>query len=66
MAAIERDHPAFKDVLPHDHARPAQDKQRLGQLIDLVSNIQVGDEDARSREVLGRLGGAEELAGGAP
>ena len=55
MAAIERDNPALKDVLPRDYARPALDKQRLGQLIDLVSNIQVGDEDARSRDVLGRV-----------
>ena len=55
MAAIERDNPALKDVLPRDYARPALDKQRLGQLIDLVSNIRVGDEDARSRDVLGRV-----------
>ena len=55
MAAIERDNPVLKDVLPKDYARPALDKQRLGQLIDLVSNIQVGDEDARSRDVLGRI-----------
>ncbi len=54
MAAIERDNPALKDVLPRDYARPALDKRRLGQLIDLVSNIQVG-EDARSRDVLGRV-----------
>ena len=55
MAAIERDNPVLKDVLPRDYARPALDKRRLGQLIDLVSNIQVGDEDARSRDVLGRV-----------
>ena len=55
MAAIERDNPALKDVLARDYARPALDKQRLGQLIDLVSNIRVGDEDARSRDVLGRV-----------
>ena len=55
MAAIERDNPALKDVLPRDCARPALDKRRLGQLIDLVSNVQVGDEDARSRDVLGRV-----------
>ena len=55
MAAIERDNPALEDVLPRDYARPALDKRRLGQLIDLVSNIQVGDEDARSRDVLGRV-----------
>ena len=55
MAAIERDNPVLKDVLPRDYARPALDKRRLGQLIDLVSNIQVGDADARSRDVLGRV-----------
>ena len=55
MAAIERDNPALGDVLPRDYARPALDKQRLGQLIDLVSNIRVGDEEARSRDVLGRV-----------
>ena len=55
MAGIEGDNPALKDVLPKDYARPALDKQRLGQLIDLVSNIRVGDEEARSRDVLGRV-----------
>ena len=55
MSAIERDNPALKDVLPKDYARPALDKQRLGQLIDLVSNIRVGDEEARSKDVLGRV-----------
>jgi type I restriction enzyme M protein len=33
MAAIERDNPALKGVLPKDYARPAPDKTRLGQLI---------------------------------
>ena len=55
MGGIERDNPALKDVLPKDYARPELDKQRLGQLIDLVSNIRVGDADARSRDVLGRV-----------
>ena len=55
MAAIERDNPALKEVLPKDYARPALDKQRLGQLIDMVANIQVGDAKARSRDVLGRV-----------
>ena len=55
MAAIERDNPALKDVLPKDYARPALDKQRLGQLIDMISNIRVGDEDARSKDVIGRV-----------
>ena len=55
MAAIERDNQALQDVLPKEYARPALDKQRLGQLIDLVSNIRVGDEESRSRDVLGRV-----------
>ncbi|RME90735.1 MAG: SAM-dependent DNA methyltransferase [Verrucomicrobia bacterium] len=55
MAAIERDNPALKGVLPKDYARPALDKTRLGRLIDLISNIQVGDEAARARDVLGRV-----------
>ncbi|MDX9862490.1 MAG: class I SAM-dependent DNA methyltransferase, partial [Rhodospirillales bacterium] len=55
MAGIERDNPALKGVLPKDYARPGLDKQRLGQLIDLVSNIKVGDEDARAKDVLGRI-----------
>ena len=42
-------------MLPKDYARPALDKQRLGQLIDLISNVRVGDEEARSRDVLGRV-----------
>lgn len=55
MTGIERDNPALKGVLPKDYARPALDKQRLGQLIDLISNIRVGDEESRSKDVLGRV-----------
>ena len=55
MAGIERDNTGLKDVLPKDYGRPALDKQRLGQLIDMISNIKVGDEEARSKDVLGRV-----------
>ena len=55
MVCVERDNPALKDVLPKDYARPAVDKQRLGQLIDMVGNIAVGDESARANDVLGRV-----------
>lgn len=55
MAALERDNPSLKGVLPRDYARPALDKTRLGQLIDLIGNIRVGDEEARSKDVLGRV-----------
>ena len=39
MTAIERDNPALRDVLPKEYGREALDKQRLGQVVDLVSNI---------------------------
>ena len=55
MLAIERDNPSLKGVLPKDYAHPRLDKQRLGQLIDLVGNIGLGDEASRSRDVLGRV-----------
>jgi len=55
MAGIERDNPSLKDVLPKEYARPALDKTRLGQLIDMVSNIRVGDAESRSKDVLGRV-----------
>ena len=55
MAGIERDNPALKGVLPKDYARPALDKTRLGRLIDLISNIRVGDAEARAKDVLGRV-----------
>jgi type I restriction enzyme M protein len=55
MSGIERDNPTLKGVLPKDYARPALDKQRLGQLIDLVTNIKVGDAESRSKDVIGRV-----------
>ena len=55
MEAVERDNPSLKDVLPKDYARQGLDKQRLGSLINLVSNIRIGDEASRSKDVLGRV-----------
>jgi type I restriction enzyme M protein len=55
MELIEKDNPSLKGVLPRDYARPALDKQRLGQLIDLIGNIKLGGPDAQARDVLGRV-----------
>ncbi len=55
MEQIEKENPTLRGVLTKDYARPSLDKQRLGQLIDLVNNIKVGDKDARSKDVLGRV-----------
>ena len=54
MAAIERDNTSLKGVLPKDYARPGIDKQRLGQLIDLIGNIRLRDKENRSKDILGR------------
>jgi len=55
MAAIERDNPSLKGVLPKDYAHPRLDKQRLGQLIDLIGTIGLGDKANRSKDILGRV-----------
>lgn len=54
MVAIEKENQSLKGVLPKDYARPALDKRRLGELIDLFS-FKVGDKDSRSKDVLGRV-----------
>ena len=55
MTAIERDNPSLKGVLPKDFGRPGLDKQRLGQLIKLVSDIGFGSPADRAKDVLGRV-----------
>jgi type I restriction enzyme M protein len=55
MVAIERDNPSLKGVLTKDYARPALDKQRLGELIDLVGTIGLGDAESQRKDVLGRV-----------
>ena len=55
MVAIEHDNPSLKGVLPKDYARPALDKQRLGELIDLIGKIALGAKEHQSKDVLGRV-----------
>ncbi len=55
MSAIERDNPSLKNVLPKEYARPALDKQRLGELINLIGTIGFGDKENRSKDILGRV-----------
>ncbi len=55
MIAIERDNPSLKGVLPKEYAHPRIDKQRLGQLIDLIGDIGLGDEANRTKDILGRV-----------
>src|SRR5438094_733323 len=55
MTAIERDNPSLKAVLPKDYGRPGLDKQRLGQLINLVSDIGLGSPADRAKDILGQV-----------
>jgi len=55
MSAIERDNLSLKGVLPKDFGRPGLDKQRLGQLINLVSDIGLGSPADRAKDVLGHV-----------
>src|SRR5438309_8076803 len=48
MVAIERDNPRLKGILPKDYARPALDKNRLGELIDLIGTIVLISGSARA------------------
>lgn len=55
MAAIERDNQSLKGVLPRDFGRAGLDKQRLGQIINLVSDIALGNAADRAKDTLGRV-----------
>jgi type I restriction enzyme M protein len=55
MAAIERDNPSLKTVLPKDFGRVGLDKIRLGQIINLVSDIALGHTADRAKDTLGRV-----------
>lgn len=55
MDAIERDNPSLKGVLPKIYANPGLDKSRLGELIDLIGTIGLGDKANRSKDILGRV-----------
>ncbi len=55
MDEIEKDNASLKGVLPKNYARPALDKHSLGQLIDLIGTIGLGDKENKSKDILGRV-----------
>jgi len=68
MMAIEADNETLKGVLPKDYARPALNKVMLGELVDLISSINLADNDilscpdisvmrdiTASKDILGRV-----------
>ncbi len=55
MDAIEKENDSLKGVLTKNYARPELDKVRLGELVTLFSNIEVGSTAAQEKDVLGRV-----------
>ena len=55
MLAIEAHNASLKGVLPKDYNRPALDKVMLGELIDLISGIAMGEGEDRAKDILGRV-----------
>jgi len=53
MRAIEKENKRLKDILPKNFARPELDKRRLGDVVDLFTNIKMVDH-GNSKDILGR------------
>ncbi len=55
MEAIEGINPPLKGVLPKIYADPELNKQRLGELIDLIGTIGLKEDTHKSQDLLGRV-----------
>lgn len=55
MEAIEKENDALKGVLTKNYARPELDKTRLGELVTIFTNMEVGSTAAQEKDVLGRV-----------
>ena len=53
MRAIEKENKRLKDILPKNYARSELDKRRLGNVVNLFSNIQMV-EHGTDKDILGR------------
>ena len=53
MRAIEKENKRLKDILPKNFARPELDKRRLGDVVDLFTNIRM-IEHGNEKDILGR------------
>lgn len=55
MDILEKENASLKGVLTKNYSRPELDKTRLGELVTLFTNIEVGSTAAQERDVLGRV-----------
>jgi type I restriction enzyme M protein len=55
MEAIEKENSSIKGVLSKNYESPDLDKSRLGAVVDLISDVNVGTKESQNRDVLGRV-----------
>jgi len=55
MELLEKENPSLKGILPIVYAKQNLDKASLGQLIDLIGDIALGDEASKSKDILGKV-----------
>ena len=55
MDSIERENDSLKGVLTKNYSRQELDKTRLGELVTLFTNIDVGTSAAQEKDVFGRV-----------
>ncbi len=55
MELIEKENPSLKGVLNKNYSRPELDKTRLGELVTLFTNLEIGSDKAKERDMLGRV-----------
>ncbi len=55
MDIIEKENPSLKGVLPKDYTKPGIDKARLGELVDLIATIELGDKNNREKDIIGQV-----------
>ena len=55
MDAIEKINPSLKGVLPKIYADPELNKQRLGEIIDLIGTIGFNQSGHKAKDLLGRV-----------
>lgn len=55
MIALEKENPSLKGVLPKEYEKPSFDQRLLGELIDLIATMGLGQQKNRSLDLLGRV-----------
>lgn len=55
MEAIEKENPELRNVLSKVYGKPNLDKTSLGELIDVITDIELKAEHNHTKDLLGRV-----------